>query len=54
MVDKDMQMSGVDHIISDMCMFLRCEAFNVKGRFFNKNDTIAEFPQLCRYQRFDI
>jgi hypothetical protein len=49
-----MQKSGVDHVIFDMCMFLHREVFNVKGRFFDKNDTLAEFPQLCRYQRFDI
>jgi hypothetical protein len=35
--DKDMQKSGVDHVISDMCMFLRCEVFNADGRFFDKN-----------------
>jgi hypothetical protein len=51
---KDMQKSGVDHIISDMCMFLRREVFNAEGRFFDKNDTLEEFPQLCLYERFDI
>jgi hypothetical protein len=52
--DKDMQKSRVDHVISDMCMFLRREIFHVEGRFFNKNDTLAEFPQLCLYERIDI
>jgi hypothetical protein len=49
-----MQKSGVGHIISDMCMFLRREVFNAEGRFFDKNDTLEEFPQLCLYERFDI
>jgi hypothetical protein len=52
--DKDMQKSGVDHVISDMCMFLRHEVFNAEGRFFDKNGTLAEFPQLCLYERFGI
>jgi hypothetical protein len=39
-----MQKYGVDHIISDMCMFLRREIFNAQGRFFDKNDTLVEFP----------
>jgi hypothetical protein len=50
--DKDMQKSGVTHVISDMCMFLHCEVFNVEGRFYDKNDTLAEFPQLFLYGRF--
>jgi hypothetical protein len=41
--DKDMQKSGVDHVISNMCMFLRREIFNAEGRFFDKNDNLAEF-----------
>jgi hypothetical protein len=49
-----MQKSGVDHIISDMCMFLLREVFLAKGRFIDKNGTLAEFPQLCLYERFDI
>jgi hypothetical protein len=49
-----MQKNGVDHVISDMCMFLRREIFNVQGKFFDKNDTLAEFPQLCNYERFDL
>jgi hypothetical protein len=44
--DKDMQKSGVDHGISDICMFLRREAFNAQGRFFDKNGTL--------YERFGI
>jgi hypothetical protein len=51
---KDMQKSGVDHVISDMCMFLLREIFNAQGRFFNKNDTLVEFPQLCNYNRFGL
>jgi hypothetical protein len=35
-------------------MFLHREVFNAEGRFFNKNGTLAEFPQLCLYQRFGI
>jgi hypothetical protein len=52
--DKDMQKNEVDHVISDMCMFLRCEIFNAQGRFFDKNDTLVEFPQLCNYERFSF
>jgi hypothetical protein len=44
--DKDMQKSGVDHVISNICMFLRREAFNAQGRFFDKNGTL--------YERFGI
>jgi hypothetical protein len=51
---KDMQKSGVDHVISDMCMFLRREVFHAQGRFYDKNDTLAEFSQLCLYERFGI
>jgi hypothetical protein len=49
-----MQKSGVDHVISDMCMFLRREILNAQGRFFDKNGTLAEFPQLCNYEIFDL
>jgi hypothetical protein len=49
-----MQKNGVDHVIFDMCMFLRHEIFNAEGRFFDKNDTLAEFPQLCNYERFAV
>jgi hypothetical protein len=52
--DKDMQKSRVDHVISDMYMFLRREIFNAQGRFFDKNDTLAKFPQLCNYERFSL
>jgi hypothetical protein len=51
---KDMQKNRVDHIISDMYMFLRREIFNAQGRFFGKNDTLLEFLQLCNYERFGI
>ena len=49
-----MQKNGVDHVISDMCMFVRREIFNAQGRFFDKNDTLVEFPQLCNYERFGL
>jgi hypothetical protein len=49
-----MQKSRVDQVISDMCMFLRREIFNAQERFFNKNGILAEFPQLCNYERFDL
>jgi hypothetical protein len=50
-----MQKNGVNHIIFDMCMFLRRVIFNAQGRFFfDKNGTLAEFPQLCNYERFDL
>jgi hypothetical protein len=52
--DKDMQKNGVNHVISDMCMFLRREIFNAQERLFEKNDTLAEFPQLCNCERFDL
>jgi hypothetical protein len=42
-----MQKSGVEHVISDICTFLRREVFHVEGRFFDKNNTLAEFSQLC-------
>jgi hypothetical protein len=50
----DMQKSGVHHIISDMCMFLRREVFHAEERLFDKNDTLAELPQLCLYERIGI
>jgi hypothetical protein len=49
-----MQKNGVDHVISDICMFLCREIFNAQGRFFDKNSTLAEFSQLCNYERFDL
>jgi hypothetical protein len=49
-----MQKNGVDHVISDMCMFLHREIFNAQGRLFDKNDTLAEFPQLCNYERLGL
>jgi hypothetical protein len=51
---NDIQKSRVDHVILDMCIFLHRKVFNAKGRFFDKNDTLAEFPQLCLYERFSI
>ena len=49
-----MQKSGVDHVISDMCMFLCREIFNAQGRFFDKNGTLAEFSQLYNYKIFGL
>jgi hypothetical protein len=49
-----MQKNEVNHVISDMCMFLRREIFNAQETFFDKNVTLAEFPQLYNYERFDL
>jgi hypothetical protein len=49
-----MQKNGAHHVISDMCMFLRRGIFNTQGRFFDKNGTLAEFPQLCNFERFGL
>jgi hypothetical protein len=49
---KDMQNGGVNNVISDMCMFLHREILHVDGSFFDKNVMLAEFPQLCTYERF--
>jgi hypothetical protein len=35
-------------------MFLHREIFNTQGRFFDKNSTLAEFPQLYNYERFGL
>jgi hypothetical protein len=51
---KDMQKGGVDNVISDICTFLRREIFLVDGAFFNKTETLVEFPQLCNYERFAL
>jgi hypothetical protein len=50
----DIQKCGVDNVISDICTFLRREIFHVGGTFFNKTGTLAEFPQLCHYERFAL
>jgi hypothetical protein len=50
----DMQNSGVDNVILDLCMFLRREIFHIEGASFDKNETLAEFPQLCTYERFVV
>jgi hypothetical protein len=49
-------MSGVNDVISDLCMFLRREIFHAQGLKYSmhKNDTLTEFPQLCNYERFGI
>jgi hypothetical protein len=51
---KDMQKGGVDNVISDICMSLRYEIFHIDGTFFDKTGTLAEFPQLCNYERFAL
>jgi hypothetical protein len=51
---KDMQKGGVDDVISDISTFLCCEIFHVDGVFFNKIGTLAEFSQLCNYERFAL
>jgi hypothetical protein len=38
----------------DICMFLRREIFHVDGTFFDKTGALAQFPQLCRYERFSL
>jgi hypothetical protein len=49
-----MHVSSVNDVISDLCMFLRREIFHAQGDAFDKNDTLAKFPQLCNYERFGI
>jgi hypothetical protein len=51
---KDMQNGGVNNVISDICTFLCREIFHVDGAFFDKTGTLAEFPQLCNYERFTV
>jgi hypothetical protein len=34
--------------------YLRREIFHVEGAFFSKNETLAEFPQLCTYEIFYV
>jgi hypothetical protein len=51
---KDMQNGGVDNVILDICIFLRREIFHVDDTFFNKTRTLAEFPQLCNYERIVV
>jgi hypothetical protein len=49
-----MQSGGIDNVISNICMFLRRKIFHVEDTFFNKNMTLAEFPQLYTYERFVV
>jgi hypothetical protein len=49
-----MQNSGVDNVISDICSFLHREIFHVDDAFFDKTETLMEFPQLCNYERFTV
>jgi hypothetical protein len=51
---KNMQNSGVDNVISNICTFLHHENFHVDGTFFNKTGTLAEFPELCNYERCNL
>jgi hypothetical protein len=40
---------SIDHVISDMCMFLRREIFNAQGRLFNKKDLVFKLQSLLIY-----
>ena len=51
---RDMKDYGIDHLISDMCTFLRREIFHISGQFFDKEGSLAEFPHLINYERFGI
>jgi hypothetical protein len=33
---------------------LRCEIFHVDGALFDKTGMLAEFPQLCNFERFVV
>jgi hypothetical protein len=50
----DMQNGGVNNVIPDMHMFLCREIFHIEGTFFDKNETLAKFPQLCTYERYVV
>ena len=52
--NTDMKKNGIDYIISDMCHFLHREVFHREGHFFDKEGALAEFPQLCIYERFAV
>jgi hypothetical protein len=52
--EHDMQRGGVDNIISSIYTFLRHKIFHADGALFNKTGTLAEFPQLYRYERFTL
>jgi hypothetical protein len=49
-----MQQGGVNNIIAYICTFLRREIFHVDDAFFDKTGTLAEFSQLCHYERFAL
>jgi hypothetical protein len=38
-----MQVSDVNDVISDLCIFLRREIFHEQGDFFDKNGTLQSF-----------
>jgi hypothetical protein len=48
----DMQKCEVDNVIANICTFLHREIFPIDGAFFDNIGTLAEFPQLCNYERF--
>jgi hypothetical protein len=39
--DKDMQLSDVNDVVSDLCIFLCREIFHTQGDFFDKNGTLT-------------
>jgi hypothetical protein len=49
-----MQNVVVDNVILDLCMFLCHEIFHEEDAFFDKNGTLATFPQLSTYERFVV
>jgi hypothetical protein len=52
--EHDIQKCGVDNVIAYICTFLCHEIFHIDGALFDKTGTLAEFPQLCRYERFSL
>jgi hypothetical protein len=49
-----MQKGGVDNVIADICTFLRRKIFHVDDAFFDKTRTLAEFSELCNYEKFAL
>jgi hypothetical protein len=49
-----MQNGEVDNVISNICTCLRCEVIHVDGTFFDKTEALAEFSQLCNYERLTV
>jgi hypothetical protein len=50
----DMQNGGVDNVTSGICTLLRREIFYTDDAFFDKTRMLADFPQLCNYERFTV